>query len=210
MVLLLLPFATTIVLLTGDTCAFSLGYRYHATVRTAATHGSFQSQRVGLAQPPPPPPLRFDASHQRSQSPYRSTTRQWSPLAAASVTDLKESSSTTTVGRKTVSPSSLRPSTRVVMLASVGDNGTPDSDESSTSNNSASSSAPPPTTWIQRLRRSVSKAYRPKEDGLTFRQRLAKMGLATVLSYGWVSNMSYGVSVSTAWYIFSKRVRTST
>jgi hypothetical protein len=27
------------------------------------------------------------------------------------------------------------------------------------------------------------------------------------LSYGWVSNMSYSVTVSLAWYIFSKRVR---
>jgi hypothetical protein len=45
------------------------------------------------------------------------------------------------------------------------------------------------------------------EDDLTFRQRLAKMGLAAVLSYGWVSNMSYCVTVSLAWYIFSKQVR---
>jgi hypothetical protein len=44
-------------------------------------------------------------------------------------------------------------------------------------------------------------------DGLTTKQRLAKMGLNAVLSYGWVSNMSYCVSVSLAWYIFSKRVR---
>ena len=36
---------------------------------------------------------------------------------------------------------------------------------------------------------------------LTFRQRLAKMGLATILSYGFVSNMSYAVTVSCAWYI---------
>jgi hypothetical protein len=46
-----------------------------------------------------------------------------------------------------------------------------------------------------------------KEDNLPFRQRLAKMGLAAVLSYGWVSNMSYSVTVSIAWYIFSKQVR---
>lgn len=46
------------------------------------------------------------------------------------------------------------------------------------------------------------------DDGLTFKQRLAKMGLATMLSYGWVSNMSYSVTVSVAWYIFSKQVRT--
>jgi hypothetical protein len=43
------------------------------------------------------------------------------------------------------------------------------------------------------------------DDGLTFRQRLAKAGLSVVLSYGFVSNMSYCVSVSVAWYIFCKR-----
>jgi hypothetical protein len=46
-------------------------------------------------------------------------------------------------------------------------------------------------------------------DGLTFRQRLAKAGLSVVLSYGWVSNMSYCVSVSAAWYIFCQRTRLS-
>jgi hypothetical protein len=59
--------------------------------------------------------------------------------------------------------------------------------------------------WWQSIRSVYTSGT--TSDGLTFRQRLAKMGLATVLSYGWVSNMSYGVSVSTAWYIFSKRVR---
>lgn len=40
------------------------------------------------------------------------------------------------------------------------------------------------------------------DDGLTFRQRLAKMGLATVLSYGWISNTNAMVLVSAAWYAF--------
>jgi hypothetical protein len=44
-----------------------------------------------------------------------------------------------------------------------------------------------------------------KDDGLTTRQRLAKMGLAAVLSYGWVSNVSYAICVSIAWYGFSKK-----
>jgi hypothetical protein len=201
MVLLLLPFITTIVLFTGDACAFSLGYRYHAT-RTGATQGSFQCRTVGL----PRCSLRCDASHQQRQNPCHSTTRQWSPLLASSRTALKSGIIITTVGRRTCLSSSHRlPSARMVLHASVGDDVAPDNGESN-SDRSASSSAST-TTWIQRLRRSVSKAYQPKEDGLTFRQRLAKMGLATVLSYGWVSNMSYGVSVSTAWYIFSKQVR---
>jgi hypothetical protein len=48
-----------------------------------------------------------------------------------------------------------------------------------------------------------------KEEGtesLTFKQRLAKAGMSTLLSYGFVSNMSYAVTVSIAWYISAKRV----
>mmetsp|Transcript_12020 Transcript_12020/g.30467 ORF Transcript_12020/g.30467 Transcript_12020/m.30467 type:complete len:264 (-) Transcript_12020:149-940(-) len=44
-----------------------------------------------------------------------------------------------------------------------------------------------------------------EEDGLTFRQKLAKMGLSVLLSYGFVSNMSYCVTVSLAWFGFSKK-----
>jgi hypothetical protein len=45
------------------------------------------------------------------------------------------------------------------------------------------------------------------EDGVTFSQKLRKMGMSVLLSYGFVSNMSYCVTVSLAWYIFNKRVR---
>jgi hypothetical protein len=51
--------------------------------------------------------------------------------------------------------------------------------------------------------------YNKKDDDLTFRQRLGKAGLSVVLSYGFVSNMSYCVSVSAAWYIFCKRTMLS-
>jgi hypothetical protein len=54
---------------------------------------------------------------------------------------------------------------------------------------------------------NIKSYFKPVDDGLTFRERLGKMGLAAVLSYGWVSNMSYCVSVSLAWFIFSKQVR---
>ena len=47
------------------------------------------------------------------------------------------------------------------------------------------------------------------DDGLTFSQKLRKAGLSVVLSYGFVSNMSYCVSVSIAWYIFCKRTNLS-
>lgn len=43
-------------------------------------------------------------------------------------------------------------------------------------------------------------------DGLSTRERLAKMGLSALLSYGWVSNMSYAVTLSLSWYGFSKKV----
>lgn len=43
--------------------------------------------------------------------------------------------------------------------------------------------------------------------GLTTRERLAKMGLSALLSYGWVSNMSYAVTLSLSWFGFCKKVR---
>ena len=58
----------------------------------------------------------------------------------------------------------------------------------------------------QSLAQSIRLYFAPA-DGLTFQQRLAKMGLMAALSYGWVSNTSYCVTVSIAWYLFSKRVR---
>mmetsp|Transcript_11639 Transcript_11639/g.24832 ORF Transcript_11639/g.24832 Transcript_11639/m.24832 type:complete len:284 (+) Transcript_11639:169-1020(+) len=44
-----------------------------------------------------------------------------------------------------------------------------------------------------------------EDDGLTTKERLAKMGLSALLSYGWVSNMSYAVALSLSWYGFSKK-----
>jgi hypothetical protein len=53
----------------------------------------------------------------------------------------------------------------------------------------------------------IKQGFGPQKDGLSFKQRMGKMGMSVFLSYGWVSNMSYSVTVSLAWYIFSKRVR---
>lgn len=63
----------------------------------------------------------------------------------------------------------------------------------------------PPTNvgFIQNVKNSFRRDK--EDDGLTFRQRMAKMGLSVVLSYGWVSNMSYCISLSIAWFIFSKQ-----
>lgn len=59
---------------------------------------------------------------------------------------------------------------------------------------------------LSRLQRIRQRLFPPKQDdGLTFKQKLAKLGMSVALSYGWVSNVSYSVTVSLAWYIFSKR-----
>jgi hypothetical protein len=58
------------------------------------------------------------------------------------------------------------------------------------------------TSFRERIRKLWIK---DNDDGLTTRQKLAKMGLAAVLSYGWVSNVSYAICVSIAWYGFSKK-----
>jgi len=42
-------------------------------------------------------------------------------------------------------------------------------------------------------------------EGLTTKERIAKMGLSALLSYGFVSNMSYCVCVSIAWFGFNKK-----
>ena len=44
---------------------------------------------------------------------------------------------------------------------------------------------------------------------LSNRDQLSKMGLSVLLSYGFVSNMSYAVSISIAWYIFNIKYKTS-
>lgn len=70
-----------------------------------------------------------------------------------------------------------------------------------------SSTTAPPALWKRVV--SMYKRGAGDGDGLTFRQRLAKAGMSVVLSYGFVSNMSYCVSVSAAWYIFCKRTALS-
>ena len=50
-------------------------------------------------------------------------------------------------------------------------------------------------------------ALKPKssDDNTSTKEMLAKMGLSTLLSYGWVSNMYNCVNVSLAWFTFAKR-----
>jgi hypothetical protein len=67
-------------------------------------------------------------------------------------------------------------------------------------------SSPRKVTFLRRIRTFGKRNDNNNEDG-NFRQQLVKMGLAAGLSYGFVSNMSYCVTVSIAWYIAGKRVR---
>ena len=62
-----------------------------------------------------------------------------------------------------------------------------------------------------KLKKVWIRMFPPKkdDDGLTIGQKLAKMGMSVLLSYGFVSNMSYSITVSLAWYIFSKRTGVS-
>lgn len=77
---------------------------------------------------------------------------------------------------------------------------------SETSSSSASSSSKSsPSTSTSPLARLKAMFQRPN-DGLSARERLGKMGLSALLSYGFVSNMSYAVCVSIAWYMFTARV----
>ena len=59
------------------------------------------------------------------------------------------------------------------------------------------------TSFLKQIR---NRLKRKPSDALTTRQRLAKMGLSALLSYGFVSNMSLCVTVSLAWFSFSKKV----
>jgi len=43
------------------------------------------------------------------------------------------------------------------------------------------------------------------KEGPTTKEKLAKMGLSALLSYGWVSNMSYAITLSLSWYTHSKK-----
>jgi CDGSH-type Zn-finger protein len=69
------------------------------------------------------------------------------------------------------------------------------------------SSSEEKATVIGKVKKMLGFGSDKNADGLTTRERLAKMGLSALLSYGWVSNMSYAVTLSLSWYGFSKKVR---
>eukprot|EP00588_Corethron_pennatum_P015829 CAMPEP_0194279560 /NCGR_PEP_ID=MMETSP0169-20130528/13998_1 /TAXON_ID=218684 /ORGANISM="Corethron pennatum, Strain L29A3" /LENGTH=253 /DNA_ID=CAMNT_0039024001 /DNA_START=51 /DNA_END=812 /DNA_ORIENTATION=+ len=86
----------------------------------------------------------------------------------------------------------------------ISDSGTDDEKEADAASVAVISDGTPPD--LSRAQRLKMRLFPPKkEGGLTFKQQMAKAGLSVALSYGWVSNVSYSVTVSLAWYIFSKR-----
>ncbi|CAB9526386.1 expressed unknown protein [Seminavis robusta] len=71
---------------------------------------------------------------------------------------------------------------------------------------SPESSEPPKSLWGR-----IKGYFSPnrEDENMSFKERLAKMGVATVLSYGMISNLSYALLVSLAWYTFSAKTRLS-
>lgn len=63
------------------------------------------------------------------------------------------------------------------------------------------------TTAKLTLRQRWARAFpKRKDDDLPMKQKLAKMGLACVLSYGFVSNLNAVITTAIAWFVFAKRV----
>lgn len=77
------------------------------------------------------------------------------------------------------------------------------SDDSSSDEISTSSNEP------EKKKNAFSKvmgSLKPKSsEKMSTKELLAKMGLSTLLSYGWVSNMYNCVNVSLAWFAFTKK-----
>jgi CDGSH-type Zn-finger protein len=64
------------------------------------------------------------------------------------------------------------------------------------------------TSLLDKLKSMFQKDQTNNSDDggrLTTKERLAKMGLSALLSYGWVSNMSYAITLSLSWYTHSKK-----
>ena len=125
--------------------------------------------------------------------------------AAAAAAVVHHLSSSSQIMNRKLTPSSTRFSP--LFLADVADDVVGDADVSSeleakSSDIESDIEAGP----LGRIKGLLGLGKKKEEDGLSFRQKLQKAGLAVVLSYGAVSNASYGVSMSIAWYGFSKKV----
>lgn len=93
-----------------------------------------------------------------------------------------------------------RPQYNVLCSAAFSDGDVSSDEEPSDSSSSLS------TTKLT-FRERLAKVF-PQNNGekLPLKQQLAKMGLACVLSYGFVSNLNSVLTTAIAWFIFSKKV----
>ena len=141
------------------------------------------------------PAIRRAASAVGTNHPHPSTTS----------TSKKTSTSTKKLDASTVVP----PSSNVPHYPLIS---VPDyyhSDEASYASSSVEveeeTEAKPRVSFLNKVKNYVQ----PKEwEGLSTKERLAKMGLAALLSYGFVTNMGYVVTISLSWYIHAAKVRT--
>ena len=111
-----------------------------------------------------------------------------------------------TLVRPNQSPLAIPRTVPTLYMGDADASSTSDGDDAESSSGDEASAAAI-TEEASGFKKFRQRLFPPKEDddGLTFRQKLAKMGLSVVLSYGWVSNMSYSITVSLAWFISSKR-----
>jgi len=88
-----------------------------------------------------------------------------------------------------------------------GDSSIPEKFSATVSNDDGDSSIPEKTESEKKT--GIAKyiaMLKPKSDPeMSTKDLLRKMGLSVFLSYGWVSNMSYCVSVSIAWFAFTTK-----
>lgn len=86
------------------------------------------------------------------------------------------------------------------MKASEESGAVEDSSESSSSiphGDSSVEQSQPQSLWGR-----IRGYFRSPDDGLTFKERLAKYGVAAVLAYLFISNVGGCLAVAAAWYIF--------
>mmetsp|Transcript_10918 Transcript_10918/g.19755 ORF Transcript_10918/g.19755 Transcript_10918/m.19755 type:complete len:245 (+) Transcript_10918:113-847(+) len=69
---------------------------------------------------------------------------------------------------------------------------------------------PTPTPELSRFRKTLSKMNPFKQnDEIPLKEQLLKLGLAAFLAYGFVSNMTYAVMLSLAYYVFTSQTGVS-
>jgi len=145
--------------------------------------------------------------HQRYCTVPLSASIPVAPVFATSGDDSTNESSAD-AGSDDDTDSSVTDSTEAATSTSATDDD--DTDSSATDSTEAATLASATDEESSKLtfRERIKKLWWKNDDSsLTTRQRLAKLGLAAVLSYGWVSNVSYAVCLSLAWFGFSKKVR---